>query len=324
MAKEMVRHTIVAALLVCTPVEALAQVRYPEKPIHLIVGFPPGSAVDSVARLVAPKLAESLGQPVVIENVLGAAGNIASDRVVKAAPDGHTLALAANAQIIMNPSLYSLPYDPANAFAPISQLVASANLLVVPNTSPAKTVRELIALAKAKPGTLTYASGGVGSSPHMAGALLNAAANLDIRHIPYKGVVAALPDLLAERLSMMFSPIPIVLPLVREGRLLVLATTSLKRTSALPDLPTAAESGLPGFDVTVWLGLMAPAGTSTAIIRKLHHESAKVLAMADVRSKLNNLGTDVIGNSPDEFAGVIKSEIPFWAKVIKEAGIRPE
>src|SRR5262249_40555004 len=281
-------------------------------------------AVDSVARLVGPKLAESLGKPIVIENVVGAAGNLASDRVVKAAPDGHTLALAANAQIIMNPSLYSLPYDPASAFTPISQLVASANLLVVPNTSPTKTVRELIALAKAKPGALTYASGGVGSSPHMAGALLNAVADLDIRHIPYKGVVAALPDLLAERLSMMFSPIPIVLPPVREGRLRALATTPLKRTSALPDLPTVAESGFPGFDVTVWLGLLAPAGTPATIVRKLHHETAKVLAAADLRAKLDTLGMDVIGNSPDEFASVIRSEIPFWAKVIKDAGIRPE
>jgi tripartite-type tricarboxylate transporter receptor subunit TctC len=323
-AKAMIRHTIVAALLLCAPVEAVAQGQYPEKPIHLIVGFPAGSAVDSLARLVGPKLAESLGKPIVIENVVGAAGNLASDRVVKAAPDGHTLALAANAQIIMNPSLYTLPYDPASAFTPISQLVASANLLVVPNTSPAKTVRDLIALAKAKPGALTYASGGVGSSPHMAGALLNAVADLEIRHIPYKGVVAALPDLLAERLSMMFSPIPIVLPPAREGRVRALATTSLKRASALPDLPTVAESGLPGFDVTVWLGLLAPAGTPAPIVRKLHHEAAKVLAMADLRAKLHTLGMDVIGNSPDEFASVIKSEIPFWAKVIKDAGIRPE
>jgi tripartite-type tricarboxylate transporter receptor subunit TctC len=324
MTKTIVRHIAVAALLLVAPGEVFAQASYPEKPIHLIVGFPAGSAVDTVARLIAPKLAESLGKPVVIENVPGAAGNVASDRVVKAAADGHTLALAANAQIIMNPTLYRLPYDTASAFAPISQVVASPNLLVVSNAARVKSFRELVALAKAQPGALTYATGGVGSSPHMAGALLNSVAGLDIRHVPYKGVVAALPDLFAERVTMMFSPIPIVLPAVREGRLRALATTSLKRTETLPEVPTVAESGLPGFDVTTWLGLLAPARTPAAVIRRLHQESTKVLAMPDVTTKLKDLGMGVIGNAPDEFADVIKSEIPLWAKVIKEAGIQPE
>jgi tripartite-type tricarboxylate transporter receptor subunit TctC len=320
----MIREAFVGALLVFAPVAATAQSHYPERPIQLIVGFPAGSSVDSAARLLAPKLSASLGKPIIIENVVGAAGNFASGRVAKAAPDGHTLALAANAQIIMNPSLYRLPFDPATDFAPISQLVASPNLLVVPTASPVKSFRELIALAKAKPGMLTYASGGVGSSPHMAGSLLNSVAHLDIQHVPYKGVVAALPDLLAERLTMMFSPASIVLPAVRDARLRALATTSSKRTSAFSDIPTVAESGFPGFDVTVWLGLLAPAGTSSAIINKLHHESAKVLAMADVRAKLGNLAMDVIGSSPMEFSGVIKSEIPFWANVIKQANIKAE
>jgi len=324
MTKTMIHRAAAAALLLVAPVESFAQANYPEKSIHLIVGFPAGSAVDTVARLIAPKLAESLGKPVVIENVLGAAGNIASDRVVKAAPDGHTLALATNAQIIMNPSLYRLPYDTASAFAPISQVVASPNLLVVPNGSRVKTFQHLLELAKAQPGVLTYASGGVGSSPHMAGALLNSLAALDIRHIPYRGVVAALPDLLAERVTIMFSPIPIVLPALREGRLRALATTSPKRTAALPDLPTVAESGLPGFEVTTWLGLLAPAGTPAAIIGRLHQESTKVLAMADVAAKLNDFGMDAIGSTPAAFTDVIKSEIPLWASVIREAGIQPE
>jgi tripartite-type tricarboxylate transporter receptor subunit TctC len=320
----MIRETFVGALLVFAPVAATAQSHYPERPIQLVVGFPAGSSVDTAARLLAPKLSALLGKPIIIENVVGAAGNIASGRVAKAAPDGHTLALAANAQIVMNPSLYRLPFDPAKDLAPISQLVASPNLLVVPSASPVKTFRELVTLAKAKPGTLTYASGGVGSSPYMAGSLLNSVAHLDIQHVPYKGVVAALPDLLAERLSMMFSPVSIVLPAVRDARLRALATTSPKRTSAFPDIPTIAESGFPGFDVTVWVGLLAPAGTSLAIIDKLHHESAKVLAMKDVRAKLGNIGMDVIGNSPREFSGLIKSEIPFWANVIKRAGIKAE
>jgi tripartite-type tricarboxylate transporter receptor subunit TctC len=323
MIKTLIHQFALAALLVA-PAEALAQANYPEKPIHLILGFPAGSAVDTVARLIAPKLAESLGKPVVIENVLGAAGNIASERVVKAAPDGHTLALASNGQIIMNPTLYRLSYDTASAFVPISQMVASPNLLVVSSSSRLKTFQDVRALAKAQPGVLTYASGGVGSSPHMAGALLNSVAALDIRHVPYKGVVAALPDLFAERVTMMFSPITIVLPAVREMRLRALATTSLKRTAALPDIPTVAESGLPGFDVSTWLGLLAPAGTPTAVVRRLHQESTKVLAMPDVAAKLNELGMDVIGNAPDEFTRVIRSEIPLWAKVIKEAGVQPE
>jgi tripartite-type tricarboxylate transporter receptor subunit TctC len=320
-----IRPTIMALLLLWTAAgAALAEARYPERPIHVVVGFPPGSAVDAAARLIAPKLADALAQPVVIENVLGAAGNIASDRVVKAPADGYMLSLAANAQIIMNPSLYHLPYDPISAFEPISELVASPNLLVVPRASPAKKFRDLVELAKAQPGTLTYATGGVGSSPHMAGALLSSMAGLDIRHIPYKGVVAALPDLLAGRLSMMFSPAPIVLPTVRDGRLRALATTSLTRTLLLPDVPTVAESGLPGFNVTVWLGLLAPTGTSARIIDRLHRESVKALETKDIRDKLANLGMDVIGNSPEEFAAVIKSETPFWADVIRRAGIRPE
>lgn len=324
MTKSIVRHATFAALLLVVPGSAFAQASYPEKPIHLIVGFPAGSAVDTVARLIAPKLAESLGKPVVIENVLGAAGNVASDRVVKATPDGHTLALATNAQVIMNPTLYRLPYDTGSAFAPISQAVVSPNLLVVSNTSNVKSFRELVAQAKAQPGLLTYATGGVGSSPHMAGALLNSVAGLDIRHVPYKGVVAAVPDLFAERVTMMFSPIPIVLPAVREGRLRALATTSLKRTETLPDIPTVAESGLPGFDVTTWLGLLAPARTPAAVVRRLHQESTKVLAMPEVTTKLKDLGMDVIANAPDEFAHVIRSEIPLWAKVIKDAGVQPE
>jgi tripartite-type tricarboxylate transporter receptor subunit TctC len=301
-----------------------AETRYPERPIHVVVGFPAGSAVDAAARLIAPKLAEVLGEPVLIDNVLGAAGNIASDRVVKAPADGYTLALVANAQIITNPSLYHLPYDPLRAFAPISELVASPNLLVVPQASPAKTFRDLIELARSQPGALTYATGGVGSSPHMAAALLSSRAGLDIRHVPYKGVVAALPDLLGERLTMMFSPASIVLPAVVAGRLRALATTSLNRTSLLPDVPTVSESGLPGFDVTVWLGLLAPAGTPSAILDRLHRATVEILETKEIRHKLGDLGMEVIGDSPEEFAATIKSEIPFWADVIKRSGIRPE
>jgi tripartite-type tricarboxylate transporter receptor subunit TctC len=197
-------------------------------------------------------------------------------------------------------------------------------MLVVHNAVPAKSVKELVALAKAQPGGLTFASGGSGSSPHMAAELFKSVARLDIRHIPYKGVVVAIPDLLGGRVTMMFSPIAIVLPVVREGKLRALAVTSLRRSSAVPELPTIAESGYPGFEVTVWTGLLAPARTPATIVRKLHLETVKALALPDLRVKLADLGMEGLGNSPDEFAAAIKSEIPRWAKLIKESGIKPD
>ena len=303
---------------------AAAQTNYPEKPVRIVVGFPPGSSPDVVARHLGQKLAESWAPPVVVDNVPGAAGNIAAERVAKATPDGYTLALAVNAQIIFNPSLYKLPYHPVKDFAPVSQLAVSPNILVVHNGVPAKTVKELIALARTRPGDITFASGGSGSSPHLAAELLKSVAGLDIRHIPYKGVVVAIPDLLAGRVMMMFSPISVVLPVVRAGKLRPLAVTSLRRSSAVPELATIDESGFPGFEATVWYGLLGPAGTAAPIIRKLHLETVKVLALPDVRGKFADLGIDVIGNSPEEFATVIKSEIPKWAKLIKESGLKPD
>jgi tripartite-type tricarboxylate transporter receptor subunit TctC len=312
---------LLALLIVGSPA---AQSNYPEKPIRVVVGFPPGSSADIVARLLGQKLTEALGKPVVIENVPGAAGNIAAERVARAAPDGYTLALAAHAQIIINPSLYKLPFDPVKDFAPISQVYVSPNILVVHNAVPAKNVQELLALARAQRGGLTFASGGSGSSPHLAGELFKSMAGVDIRHIPYKGVVAAIPDLLGGRVTMMFSPVAVALPLVREGKLRALAVTSLRRSPATPELPTVDESGVRGYEVTLWGGLLAPAGTPATIVRKLHLEIVKALAQADVRAKFADLGLETIGNSPDEFAAAIKSEIPQWAKVIKESGIKPD
>lgn len=312
---------LLALLTVGSPA---AQTTYPEKPIHIVVGFPPGSQPDIVARLLGQKLAEALGKAVVVENVTGAAGNIAADRVAKAAPDGYTLGLLSQTHIAINPSLYKLAYDPVKDFAPVSQVTVSPNMLVVHNAVPAKSVKELVALAKAQPGGLTFASSGSGSGTHMAAELFKSTTALDIRHIPYKGVVAAIPDLLAGRVTMMFSPIPVVLPLVREGKLRALAVTSLRRSSAAPELPTIAESGYPGFEATNWYGLFAPARTPATIVRRLHLETVKALALPELRGKLTDLGMEVIGNSPDEFASVIKSEIPKWAKMIKESGIKPD
>ena len=301
-----------------------AQTSYPEKPIHLVVGFPPGSPPDTFARLLGQRLTEAWGKPVLVENITGAAGNIAADHVAKAAPDGYTLGVLTEAQIVVNPSLYKLAYDPVKDFALVSQLFASPNILAVGNAVTAKTVRELVALAKAQPGGLTFASGGSGSTAHMGGELFKSAAGIDIRHVPYKGVLAAMPDLLGGRITMVFSPMAIVLPQVREGKLRALAVTSLKRSPVAPDLPTIAESGYPGFEVTGWNGLLAPAKTPAAIVRALHLEAVKALAHPDVRAKLDGLGLEGIGSSPDEFAAVIKSEIPKWARVIKDGGIKAD
>lgn len=303
---------------------AVAQANYPEKPIRIVVGFPPGSSVDIAGRLLGQKFTEAVSRPVMVENVPGAAGNIAADRVAKAAADGYTLALAANAQLVVNPSLYKVLYDPVNDFAPISQVYESTALLVVHNSVPAKNVSELVALAKARPGELTFASGGGGSSPHIAAELMKSMTGLDIRHVPYKGVVVAVPDLLAGRVMMMFSPISAVLPLVRDGKLRALAVTSLNRSPVTPDVPTMDESGIRGYEATLWAGLVAPAGTPATIVRKLNSETVKALALRDVRAKFADLGMEVIGNSPDEFAIVIKSEIPKWAKLIRESGIRSD
>ena len=300
-----------------------AQSNYPEKAIHLVVGFPPGSAPDIIARLLSEKFSAALAKPVVVENLPGAAANIAAERLAKAAPDGYTLGLLGQS-IVVNPSLYKLAYDPAKDFAPVSQVAVSPYILVVHNAVPAKSVRELVALAKAQPGGLTYASGGSGSATHIVAELFKSAAGLDIRHIPYKGVVAAIPDVIAGRVTMMFSPIVGTLPLARDGKLRALAVTSSKPSSAARELPTIAAAGYPGFGFTIWYGLLAPAGTPAGIVRKLHLETVKTLALPDLRAKLADLGMEEIGNSPDEFAAAIKAEIPKWAKAIRESGIKPD
>jgi tripartite-type tricarboxylate transporter receptor subunit TctC len=310
-----------ALLIVGSPA---AQTTYPEKPIRMVVGFTSGGPPDTLARLFGQKFAEALGKPVVVENVPGAAGSIGADRVAKAAPDGYTLGLLNQTQLAINPSLYKLAYDPVKDFAPVSQVAIAQLMLVVHNAVPAKSVKELVTLAKAQPGGLTFATGGSGSPPHMAAELFKSVASVDIQHIPYKGVPLAIPDLLGGRVMMMFSPIAVALPLVREGKLRALAVTSLRRSSVVPDLPTIAESGHPGFEFTNWYGLLVPARTAATIVRKLHLETVKALALPDLRTKLAALGLEGIGNSPDEFAAVIKSEIPKWAKVIKEAGIKPD
>jgi tripartite-type tricarboxylate transporter receptor subunit TctC len=313
-----------AALSLClTAADAAAQASYPEQTIRILVGFPPGVAPDITGRILAERFTQVWGKSAVVDNVPGAGGNIATERVAKASPDGYTLLMGGNASLIFSPSMYDkLAYDPIKHFAPISQIFIAANVLVVHNDVPARTLPELIALARAEPGKLTYAHAGAGTSQHLAAELLKSLTGTDIQPVAYRGTTALLPDLLAGRVTMSFANIVNVVPLVREGKLRAFAVTSLKRSAVAPELPTMAESGYPGFEAVPWFGLMAPAGTSPAIIDKLHRETVAALAPPDVRRKLTELGLDVVGNSPAELSAVIAREIPQWAKVIKGAGIK--
>jgi len=291
----------------------------------MLVGYSPGGPVDINARILAQKLSELWAKPVVVENVTGGGGNIATDRVVRSAPDGYTLLMATGAQIIMNPTLYgNLPFDPVRDLAPISQVSVATNILAVSNDVPARSVSELIALAKARPGKLTFASGGNGSTQRLAGELFKTMAGIDIVHVPYKGAAAAVPDLVSGRVTMFFGTVSVLLPLVRDGKLRGLAVTSARRSSAIPDLPTIAELGFQGFEATAWYGLMAPSGAPRPIIERIHSETVKVLSMPDVRAKFADLGMEVTGTSPEEFARIIKEETPRWTKVIRDSGAKAD
>jgi tripartite-type tricarboxylate transporter receptor subunit TctC len=314
---------IAAALSLLLAGDAFAQTSYPEQPVRILVGFTPGTAPDVTARLLADKFTEDWGKAVIVENITGAGGNIACDRVAKSPPDGYTLTMCGNGNLIMGPSLYDkLPFDPIKDFTPITQIFVAANILAVHPDVPAKNVTELVALARAQPDKLTYGHAGIGTSQHMASELFKYMAKVSIQPIAYRGSTAVLPDLLAGRLSLSFSNVVNVLPLVREGKLRGFAVSSRKRSAVAPDLPTMVELGFPGFEAVPWFGLLAPAGTPPAIIDKVHRETVRVLALPDVRKRLEELGLDVIGSSPAEFAAVIAKEIPEWAKVIKEAGIK--
>lgn len=314
---------LIAALTIMPAVDALAQSKYPDHTVKMAVGYPAGGPVDIIARVVADRLSQIWGQPVIVENISGAGGNIAGDRLAKAAPDGYTLMMATNAQVAINPSLYKkLTYDPATDLIPISQAVYSPNILVVPNDVPVKSVKELVDYAKANPGK-TFASAGVGTTQQLAGELFKSMAKIDIQHVPYRGAAPVITDLLGGRITMYFGAIAPLIPLVREGKVRALAVTSPKRFGAAPELPTMIEAGYPGFVSILSIGLMAPKGTPAAIIEKIHKASVEALTPPEVRKRLSAIGMEVVNNSPQEFAAVIKAEAPQWAKVIKDAGIAP-
>lgn len=316
-------YAIAAALSLLPAGPAAAQTDYPQQTVRILIGFTPGVAPDIVARLFAERFAASWGRPVVVENVTGAGGNLACDRVAHASPDGYTLVMCGNGSLTIAPSLYpKLGYDPASDFVPITRVFVAANILAVPPDVPAKTLPELVALARAEPGKLTYAHAGIGTSQHLAAELFKYMAHLDIRPVAYRGTTAVLPDLLAGRVTMSFANIANALPLVREGKLRGFAVSSLKRSAAEPNLPTMAESGYPGFEAVPWFGLMAPAGTPPAVTDKIYRETMKVMAEPDVRKKLQDLGLDLIGGTPAEFADAIKTETPHWAELIKATGIK--
>lgn len=301
----------------------LAETPFPNRPVHLLVGFVPGGPNDIIARLLAEKLSERWHQPVVVENVPGAASTIAGERVARAAPDGYTLLLSSDALFTINPLLYDkMSYDPNKTLVPISRLVFTPNILTVNDAVPARNVQELVALARAKPGTLTFGSAGVGTSQHLAGELFKFMTHVDIEHVPYRGAAPVVTDLLAGRITMFFgSPGPL-LPQINQGKLRALAVTSLKRFALTPDLPTIAESGFPGYDVAVSFGPVAPAGTPAEVIDKIYRDSISAFAQEDMRKRLNAIGMEVVAGTPAEFSATIKSQIPQWTKLVKEIGLK--
>jgi len=295
---------------------------YPDRAVKIEVGYAAGGPLDVVARLIGDKLAQIWGKTVVVENVSGASGNIAADRVAKAVPDGYTLLLASNVNIAVNPKLYkNMPFDPVKDLMPITQVAYSPNILVVPNDLPVKSVQELVTYAKANPGKVSFASAGVGTTQHLAGELFKTIAKVDIQHVPYRGATPAITDLLGGRVSMFFGPPSSLLGLVKEGKVRALAVTSAQRFPAAPDLPTMIEAGYPGFVAVLSVGWMAPAGTPKDVIDSIYKDTAKALAAPDVRERLQKIGTEPMGTSPAEFAADIQREVPQWAEVIKAAGL---
>lgn len=312
------------ALLVLSCV-ALAQDNYPNKPVRIIVPFSAGGVADAIPRIVGEKLAQKWGQPVIIENKVGASGNIGMAEGARAAPDGYTLVLAPTGNLTVNPTLFpKLPFDTHKDLTPVTMLAESPNVLVAHPQVPAKTLRELIAYGKANPGKLNYASPGDGSGAHLAGELFKIETSVNAVHVPYKGLAPAVNDLLGGQVQMMFAGISTVLPHINAGKLVPIAIASQKRNRELPNVPTLIESGLAGFDVTSWYGIVTRAGTPPAIVRKLQRDMAEALATEDVKTKLAGLGLEPVGNTPEAFDALIKAESRKWGDIVRKANIQPQ
>jgi tripartite-type tricarboxylate transporter receptor subunit TctC len=298
---------------------------FPTKPIRLVCPFPPAGAVDIASRATANELTKILGQPVTVENKPGAGGNLGGTEVARAAPDGYTILMTTSGIQAINPSLYAkMPFDPNKDLAPVAPLVALNNVLVVHPSVPAHSVKELIALAKKEPGKLTYASSGYGTSIQMSGAMFTQLTGTDIVHIPYKGSGPAVTDLLAGQVNMMFDNIPSSLPHIKQGKLRALATTGAKRDPALPDLPTIAEAGVPGYVANVWFGLAAPAGTPRPVIERLNAAAVEAANSPEFVKRVTDLGYNIIAGSADDMARMIQAELKRWPPIVKASGAKVE
>jgi tripartite-type tricarboxylate transporter receptor subunit TctC len=317
------RCVAIAVLAVLTPLAAVATDSFPSRQIRLVVPYPPGGPLDTVARLLGQRIGASIRHPVVVDNVPGAGGNIGAASVARAAPDGYTVLMGAVATHAINPTLYpSMPYDAERDFLAVTQLASTPNVLVVNPAVKAESLAEFIRLAKSQPGKLNYGSGSTGSAGHLAGELFKSMAGVDMAHIPYKGAAAAMQDLIGGRLDLMFDNLASSLPQVRAGRVRALAVTTAKRSLLVPELPTIAESGLPGFDISTWFGIFVPAGTSRPVVERLHAEFSRALAAPDVRERMLLLGAEPVGNTPEEFAAYVKSEAAKYAKLVRASGAK--
>jgi len=296
---------------------------WPSKPIKWVVPFAPGGTTDILARTVGEKLALALGQPVIVENKPGAGGGVGAEFTAKAAPDGYTIMGGTISTHAINASLYkNLPYDPVKDFVAITLIARVPNMLVINPDVPAKDVKELIALLKANPAKYSFASSGNGTSQHLSGELFKSMSGTDMQHIPYKGSPPALQDVMGGQVTMTFDNITTAWTLAKAGKLRALAVTTAKRSSIAPDVPTLAESGLPGFEVGSWQGVFAPAGTPPEIVKRLNAEIVKILNMPEVREKLGGLGAEIVANSPEEFSALVKAEVVKWADVVKKSGAK--
>jgi len=324
MNRSMLATLAIAALGVLAPGLAWPQA-YPAKPVRLMVPFPPGGSTDIVARIVAQKLGDRLGQQVVVENRGGAGGTIGTEVLAKAPPDGYTLGVASTSTHAVAPSVYTkLGYDPVKDFAPISLVAVSPYLLVVNPEVPAKSLPELVAYVKARPGKLNYASAGTGSTTHLAMEMLKSAAGLYIVHIPYNGNGPAGTAVIAGQVEALFGSLPAVLPHAKSGRVRPIAVGTPKRSPSLPDVPTVAESGFPGFDASLWLAIMAPAGTPPAVVDRLHREIVAVIGSPDAADALAKAGAEPISSTPAELAGMVKDGVGKYATIVKQAGVKAE
>ena len=318
------RRGLFAALMLVAAGAGIAQSNYPNRPVRMVVPSSAGGGADIVARIVAPRLAERLGQQVVVDNRPGAGTMIGGEVVARSAPDGYTLLMGVST-LATNPVIYrNMPYDALRDFAPITEVASLPNILVVHPSVPVKTVKELIAFTRAHPGQLSYGSPGTGTNPHLAMELFRSMAKVDMLHIPYKGSAPAIIDLIAGHITVMAATALTGIPHVRSGRLRALAVTGTTRAAAAPDVPTIAEAALPGYDAVQWYGVLAPAQTPKDIVSKLHTEIVRILQTPEVKDRLRGDGADPVGNTPDEFTRFIKVETDKWAKVARDAGIKPE